>query len=112
MPVADPEPIMITVEYGITRGDLGLRTPFLFATPRPTPYYYLFLALALGAVLAARQLIDSRIGAYMRAIRDDRGPPGEGEGDDDGGGSDEGAGSGPDGDAPGSADGRDPAADA
>jgi len=63
--------LLITVEYGITRGDLGLRAPFLFATPRPTPYYYLFLALALGAVLAARQLIDSRIGAYMRAIRDD-----------------------------------------
>ena len=63
--------LLITVEYGITRGDLGLRAPFLFATPRPTPYYYLFLALALGAILAARQLIDSRIGAYMRAIRDD-----------------------------------------
>jgi branched-chain amino acid transport system permease protein len=63
--------LLITVEYGITRGDLGLRAPFLFATPRPTPYYYLFLALALGAVLAARQLIDSRIGSYMRAIRDD-----------------------------------------
>jgi branched-chain amino acid transport system permease protein len=63
--------LLITVEYGITRGDLGLRAPFLFATPRPTAYYYLFLALALGAVLAARQLIDSRIGMYMRAIRDD-----------------------------------------
>ena len=63
--------LLITVEYGITRGDLGLRAPFLFATPRPTPYYYLFLALALGAILAARQLIDSRVGAYMRAIRDD-----------------------------------------
>src|SRR5262245_30700487 len=63
--------LLITVEYGITRGDLGLRAPFLFATPRPTPYYYLFLALALVAVLAARQLIDWRIGAYMRAIRDD-----------------------------------------
>jgi len=63
--------LLITVEYGITRGDLGLRAPFLFDTPRPTPYYYLFLALALGAILAARQLIDSRLGAYMRAIRDD-----------------------------------------
>lgn len=63
--------LLITVEYGITRGDLGLRAPFLFGTPRPTPYYYLFLALALGAILASRQLIDSRIGAYLRAIRDD-----------------------------------------
>ena len=63
--------LLITVEYGITRGDLGLAAPFLFSTPRPTPYYYLFLALALVAALAARELIDSRIGSYMRAIRDD-----------------------------------------
>ena len=63
--------LLITVEYEITRGDLGLATPFLFATPRPTAYYYLFLALALAAILAARELIDSRIGAYVRAIRDD-----------------------------------------
>src|SRR5262245_52665536 len=63
--------LLITVEYEVTRGDLGLATPFLFATPRPTAYYYLFLALALAAVLAARELVDSRIGAYMRAIRDD-----------------------------------------
>jgi branched-chain amino acid transport system permease protein len=30
--------LLITVEYQITRGDLGLATPFLFPTPRPTPY--------------------------------------------------------------------------
>src|SRR5215831_1522112 len=63
--------LLITVEYEITRGDLGLAAPFLFRTPRPTPYYYLFLALALVAILVARELIDSRIGSYMRAIRDD-----------------------------------------
>src|SRR6266436_8655517 len=63
--------LLITVEYQVTRGDLGLATPFLFGTPRPTPYYYLFLALALVAALAARELIDSRIGSFMRAIRDD-----------------------------------------
>jgi branched-chain amino acid transport system permease protein len=63
--------LLITVEYGITRGDLGLATPFLFATPRPTAYYYVFLALGLAAILAAREIVDSRIGAFMRAIRDD-----------------------------------------
>src|SRR5947209_732724 len=63
--------LLITVEYEITRGDLGLAAPFLFATPRPTPYYYLFLALALVAIPVARELVDSRIGSYMRAIRDD-----------------------------------------
>jgi len=63
--------LLITVEYEITRGDLGLAAPFLFGTPRPTPYYFLFLGLAIVAAFAARELMDSRIGSYMRAIRDD-----------------------------------------
>src|SRR6266571_28951 len=63
--------LLVTVEYQITRGDLGLAAPFLFSTPRPTPYYFLFLGLALAAILAARQIVDSRVGSYMRAIRDD-----------------------------------------
>lgn len=63
--------LLITVEYQITRGDLGLRTSLFFGTPRPTPYYYLFLGLTLVAVLVAQAIVHSRIGAYMRAIRDD-----------------------------------------
>jgi branched-chain amino acid transport system permease protein len=63
--------LFITVEYQITRGDLGLATPFLFGTPRSKGYYYLFLGLALVAVLAAWQIVHSRVGIYMRAIRDD-----------------------------------------
>jgi branched-chain amino acid transport system permease protein len=63
--------LLVTVEYQITRGDLGLAAPLLFGTPRATPYYYLFLGLALGALLVAWQIVHSRIGAYLRAIRDD-----------------------------------------
>jgi branched-chain amino acid transport system permease protein len=63
--------LLIQVEYQFTRGDLGLRTPLLFGTPHPTPYFYLFLGLALAVGLAARQLVDSRVGTYLRAIRDD-----------------------------------------
>jgi branched-chain amino acid transport system permease protein len=63
--------LFITVEYQITRGDLGLATPFLFGTPRSKGYYYVFLGLAVAAGLAAWQLVHSRIGIYMRAIRDD-----------------------------------------
>ncbi len=63
--------LLITVEYQITRGDLGLRTPLLFDTPRSTPYYYLFLGLALAAIVVAWEIVHSRIGTYMRAIRDD-----------------------------------------
>jgi branched-chain amino acid transport system permease protein len=63
--------LLVTVEYQVTRGDLGLATPLLFGTPRATPYYYLFLGLALLALLVAWQIVHSRIGAYLRAIRDD-----------------------------------------
>jgi branched-chain amino acid transport system permease protein len=63
--------LLIQVEYEFTRGDLGFRTPLLFGSPRPAPYFYLFLALALAVVLATRQIVDSRIGIYLRAIRDD-----------------------------------------
>ena len=63
--------LLITVEYQITRGDLGLKTPVLFGTPRPAPYFYVFLALALVALLVAWQILHSRVGSYLRAIRDD-----------------------------------------
>ena len=63
--------LLVTVEYQITRGDLGLAAPFLFGTPRSKGYFYVFLGLALAAVLAAWQIVHSRVGVYMRAIRDD-----------------------------------------
>ena len=47
--------LLITVEYQVTRGDLGLATPFLFGTPRPTPYYSLFLGLAIVAARGRAQ---------------------------------------------------------
>jgi branched-chain amino acid transport system permease protein len=63
--------LFISVEYQWTRGDLGFRTPLLFGTPQPMPYYYLFLGLALAVLLVTWQLVQSRVGAYLRAIRDD-----------------------------------------
>lgn len=62
--------LLIAVEYPITRGDLGLKTTVLFGAT-PTPYYYVFLGLALISLLAAWQIVHSRLGAYLRAIRDD-----------------------------------------
>ena len=63
--------LLITVEYQITRGDLGLVTPFLLGTPRSKGYYFVFLGLAVLAVLAAWHLVHAPAGSYMRAIRDD-----------------------------------------
>jgi branched-chain amino acid transport system permease protein len=63
--------LLISVEYEFTRGDLGFRTPLLFGSARPTPYYFLFLGLALAVGLATWWLVTSRVGIYLRAIRDD-----------------------------------------
>ena len=63
--------LLITVEYQFTRGDLGFKTPTLFGTAHPTPYYYLFLGLALAVGLLAWWLVHSKVGTYLRAIRDD-----------------------------------------
>ena len=63
--------LFVAVEYQITRGDLGLKAPLLFGTPHPAPYYYLFLGLTLAALLVAWQILHSRVGSYLRAIRDD-----------------------------------------
>jgi branched-chain amino acid transport system permease protein len=63
--------LVIALEYQITRGDLGLTTPLLFRTPFATPYFYLFLFLTLGSLLIMHKIVRSRIGYYMRAIRDD-----------------------------------------
>ena len=63
--------LLVSVEYQWTRGDLGLTTPLLFGHPRPRPYYCLFLGLALAVLLTTRAIIHSRVGIYLRAIRDD-----------------------------------------
>jgi branched-chain amino acid transport system permease protein len=63
--------LVIALEYQITRGDLGLTTPLFFRTPFATPYFYLFLFLAMGSLLIMHKIVRSRIGYYMRAIRDD-----------------------------------------
>ncbi len=63
--------ILIAMEYHITRGDLGLSTPLFFGTPHATPYFYLFLLLTLCSLFVMYQIVTSRIGYYMRAIRDD-----------------------------------------
>jgi branched-chain amino acid transport system permease protein len=63
--------LLIQVEYQFTRGDLGFRTPLLFGTPHPTAYFYLVVVLALAVGLTAWWIVRSRVGTYLRAIRDD-----------------------------------------
>ncbi|MCC6179530.1 MAG: branched-chain amino acid ABC transporter permease [Chloroflexi bacterium] len=69
---AESARILIKSNPDLTRGDMGLRVPFLFATPSPTPYYYVFLAAAALTVLLNVLLLRTKIGYRMRAIRDDQ----------------------------------------
>lgn len=65
--------IGVSMEYGLTRGDLGLSTPTLWRTASPGPYYAVFLACAAATVAGLAALLRSRIGYRLRAIRDDEG---------------------------------------
>ncbi len=59
------------MSYKLTRGDLGLSTPTLLATGMAFNYYYIFLALAIACLFIIYRIIHSRIGYFMRSIRDD-----------------------------------------
>ena len=70
---AESTRVFVSMEYGFTRGDLGLPVPKLLATPSPRPAYEVFLLLAVVTVGSLAVLLRSRIGYRLRAIRDDEG---------------------------------------
>ncbi len=70
---AESTRVFVSMEYGITRGDLGLPVPKLLHTVSPRPYYELMLLLAAATVLGLWMLLRTRIGYRLRAIRDDEG---------------------------------------
>jgi branched-chain amino acid transport system permease protein len=59
------------LHYAFTGGDRGLDSPLLFGTLQPTPYYYFFLGLTVFSIALIAVLMHSRIGYYLRSIRDD-----------------------------------------
>jgi branched-chain amino acid transport system permease protein len=64
--------IFISMTYKITRGDLGLAVPKIFlGTGRAVACYYLFLGLAVLTVLVIFFMNRSKMGYYIRAIRND-----------------------------------------
>jgi branched-chain amino acid transport system permease protein len=52
----------------ITRGSLGLSSPFLLDTPDNLPYYYVILAMLLITIVVLTLVIRSNIGLAFRAI--------------------------------------------
>ena len=64
--------ITLSMTYEITRGDLGLAVPKLFSGKgQGLAYYYLFLGLAAATVLLISFIMRSKMGHYLRAIRND-----------------------------------------
>ena len=61
----------IRVAYEFTGGDRGLNSPLLFHSAKPLPYYYLFLGLMVLSIILIAAIMRSRIGFYLRAIRND-----------------------------------------
>lgn len=61
--------LVISNSISITRGDLGLNVPPLFADRLAS--YYLMLAVLLGVQLGLYGLLRAPAGLYLRAIRDD-----------------------------------------
>jgi branched-chain amino acid transport system permease protein len=61
----------IRMDFEFTGGDRGLKTALFFKTMNPLPYYYLFLAFAVITILVIAVIMRSRIGYYLRAIRND-----------------------------------------
>jgi len=63
---------LIRGEPQITRGDHGLRVPALFPdTISRIPYYYTMLAILVASLLFMFWLARSRVGLFLRAIRED-----------------------------------------
>ncbi len=63
--------ILLSVNYQVTRGDMGLIVPLLLGTLDPVPNYYVFLGLAAGVLLLSAAVLRSKVGLRIRAIRDD-----------------------------------------
>ena len=63
--------IVLTADYAITRGELGLSVPPLFPDLNVRSYYYVFMALTLATLAAMYAIVRSRLGIFMRAIKDD-----------------------------------------
>jgi len=63
--------IVLTAAYTITRGELGLNVPPLFPDLNVRSYYYVFIVLTIVTIAAMYAIVRSRLGIFMRAIKDD-----------------------------------------
>lgn len=65
--------LILVAEEELTRGSLGLAVPSMFTTDSDTPYYYMGLGLVLLSVASMTWLLRTRVGLFLRTIREDEG---------------------------------------
>lgn len=65
--------LILVAEEEVTRGMQGLSVPRLFPGSSDLPYYYLGLGLVVLALLGMNALLATRVGLFLRAIREDEG---------------------------------------
>lgn len=65
--------LMLVAEQALTRGSRGLPVAPLYPTGSGLPYYYTGLGLVLASLAVMGWLLRSRIGLFLRAIREDEG---------------------------------------
>jgi branched-chain amino acid transport system permease protein len=63
--------LILIAEEPLTRGSLGLQVPRLFRVGSDVAYYYLGLGLVVAALLLMAFLLHTRVGLFLRAIRED-----------------------------------------
>jgi branched-chain amino acid transport system permease protein len=63
--------IIITNEYEITRGTMGLKVPTLFGPYSKTLSFYVMLAAAVGMLWVIRWILQSDLGTSFRAVQND-----------------------------------------
>src|SRR6185437_15315457 len=63
--------LILIAEYELTRGSLGLQVETLFSGRSDGPYYYTGLGLLALCLIAMNLLMRSRLGLFLRAIRED-----------------------------------------
>lgn len=63
--------LVITNEYEITRGTMGLKVPFILGDYSKAVAYYIMLAAVVGVLLLVRWLLRSDLGLMFRAVQND-----------------------------------------
>ncbi len=63
--------IIITNEYEITRGTMGLQVPGLLEEYSKTGYFYIMMAVTIVSLLIIYRMIHSNLGLNFRAVQND-----------------------------------------